>query len=116
MKETVIVYHNPRCSKSRCALDLLKEKGIDYEVVEYLNDVPSEKELKNVITLLGIKPEELLRKGEDDFKNHFKGKNLSDDEWIAAMVKYPKLIERPIVLKGNKAVVARPAERILEIL
>jgi arsenate reductase len=69
-----------------------------------------------VITLLGIKPEELLRKGEDDFKNHFKGKNLSDDEWIAAMVKYPKLIERPIVLKGNKAVVARPAERILEIL
>jgi len=116
MKDKVIVYHNPRCSKSRCALDLLKEKGIDYEVVEYLNNVPTEKELKEVISLLGIRPEELVRKGEDDFKINFKGKTLSDDEWITAMVKYPKLIERPVVVKGNKAVVARPTERILEIL
>jgi arsenate reductase len=116
MKDTVIVYHNPRCSKSRCALDLLKEKGIDYEVVEYLNNVPTEKELKEVISLLGIRPEELVRKREDDFKTNFKGKTLSDDEWITAMVKYPKLIERPVVVKGNKAVVARPTERILEIL
>jgi arsenate reductase len=115
MKDTVIVYHNPRCSKSRCALDLLKEKGIDYEVVEYLNEVPTEKELKQVILKLGIRPEELLRKGEDDFKINYKGKTLSDDEWIRAMVKFPKLIERPIVIKGEMAVVARPAERIEEL-
>ncbi len=116
MKDTVIVYHNPRCSKSRCALDLLKDKGVDFEVVEYLTDVPTESALREVIAKLGIKPEELLRKGEEDFKAHFKGKNLSDEEWIKAMLKFPKLIERPIVVKGNKAVVARPTERVLEIL
>ncbi|MFN5148706.1 MAG: arsenate reductase (glutaredoxin) [Flavobacteriia bacterium] len=116
MKDTVIVYHNPRCSKSRCALDLLKDKAIDFRVVEYLNEVPTQSSLREVISKLGIKPEELLRKGEEDFKTHFKGKNLSDDQWIEAMVKFPKLIERPIVIVGNKAVVARPTERILEIL
>jgi arsenate reductase (glutaredoxin) len=115
MKDNVIVYHNPRCSKSRCALDLLKDKGIDFEVVEYLNEVPTESTLRDVIAKLGIKPEELVRKSEDDFKSHFKGKTLTDDEWIKAMLKFPKLIERPIVIRNEKAVIARPTERIEEL-
>lgn len=115
MKDTVIVYHNPRCSKSRYALDLLKDKGIDFEVVEYLNEVPTESTLRDVISKLGIKPEELVRKNEDDFNSHFKGKTLTDDEWITAMLKFPKLIERPIVIRNGKAVIARPTERIEEL-
>jgi arsenate reductase len=81
-----------------------------------MSQKPTASELKAVIQKLGIAPEELLRKNEDDFRQHFKGKSLSDDEWIDAMIRFPKLIERPIVVKGEKAVVARPADRILEIL
>lgn len=116
MKDQVTVYHNSRCSKSRCALDFLQEKGVEYTIVEYLKDIPTKEELKNVISKLGIQPEDLIRKGEDEYKDNFKGKKLTDDQWIDAMVKYPKLIERPIVLKGDKAVVARPTERILDLL
>lgn len=115
MKEKITVYHNSRCSKSRCAIDFLNEKGIDFEVVEYLKDVPTKTELKELISKLNIKPEDLIRKGEDEFKENFKGKELTDDQWIEAMVKYPKLIERPIVIKGGKAVIARPAENILSL-
>lgn len=111
----MIIYHNNRCSKSRCAIDFLNEKGIDFTIVEYLKDVPTKKELEEIIQKLGIKPEELIRKGEDQFKENFKGKPLSDDEWIEAMLKFPKLIERPIVIRNNKAVIARPTERILDL-
>ena len=113
---SITVYHNPRCSKSRCALDFLKEKGESFEVIEYLNSPLDAVELKEIIQLLGIPPLDLIRKGEEDFKLHFKGKNLSNDEWIEAMVRFPKLIERPIVVKGSRAVVARPTERINELL
>lgn len=116
MEQKITVYHNPRCSKSRCALDLLNEKGLPFHIIEYLTATPTPSELKDVISKLGIQPEDLLRKNEDDFKQHFKGKQLTNDEWIEAMIQFPKLIERPIVINGNKAVVARPAERILEIL
>lgn len=115
MKDTFIVYHNPRCSKSRCALEFLKEKGAEYKVVEYLTDIPKEAELKDLIAKLGIRPEELIRKGEDEYKTNFKRKSLSDDEWIKAMLKFPKLIERPIVLRNGKAVIARPTDRIEEL-
>lgn len=115
MKEKITVYHNSRCSKSRCAIDFLNEKGIDFDVVEYLKDVPTKTELKELISKLKIKPEDLIRKGEDEYKENFKGKELTDDQWIEAMVKYPKLIERPIVIKGGKAVIARPAENILSL-
>ena len=116
MSKKVVVYHNSRCSKSRCALDFLNEKGIDYTVIEYLKDIPSKQELSGIIQKLGVKPEALIRKGEEEFKDHFKGKSLTDDEWMDAMLKFPKLIERPIVLFGDKAVVARPTERIEELL
>lgn len=110
------IYHNPRCSKSRMAKVYLEDKGLNVEVVEYLKDTLSVAELTKTIKLLDIKPIELVRKGEAVYKEQFKGKDLSDIEWIEAMVNYPKLMERPIVINGNKAVVARPAELINEIL
>ncbi|RFC53600.1 arsenate reductase (glutaredoxin) [Brumimicrobium aurantiacum] len=110
------IYHNPRCSKSRNALQILEEKGADVEVVKYLDDTPSKTELKALLGKLGMKAEEIVRKGEKDYKENFKGKSLSDDEWIDAFIQYPKLIERPIFVNGDKAVVGRPPENVLELL
>lgn len=109
---TYTVYHNPRCSKSRLALKYLEEKGESFQTVEYLKNLPSKEEMKEVLNKLNIPAESLLRKNEADFKENYKGKDLTDDEWIDAMLKFPKMIERPIVIKGNKAVVARPTEEI----
>lgn len=110
------ILHNPRCSKSRETLKLIEDAGKEVEVIEYLNDTPSVSELKSIIEKLGIKPLDLVRKGEDVYKDNFKGKTLSDDEWIEAMVKYPKLIERPIVISGKQAVIGRPPQNVLELL
>lgn len=110
------IYHNPHCTKSRQTLNLLLEKGEKPEIIEYLNQVPSKTELKQLLTMLGMKPEALIRKGEDEFKQLFKGKKLTDDQWIQAMVDYPKLIERPIVVKNGKAVIGRPPENVLALL
>jgi arsenate reductase len=110
------IYHNPKCTKSRETLQLIRNSGVEPEIIEYLKDVPSEVQLKDLIGMLGIKPSELVRKGEADYTDNFKGKSLSDDEWIAAMVKYPKLIERPIVVKNKKAVLGRPPENVKELL
>lgn len=110
------IYHNPRCSKSRQTLQIIEESGAEVQIIEYLKDIPSKAELKSVIMLLGVKPEEILRKGEADFKDNFKGKTLSDDQWIDAMIKYPKLIERPIVVKEKRAVIGRPPENVKDLL
>jgi len=110
------IYHNPRCTKSRQTLQLIEEEGQMVEVVEYLKTIPSKQELAELIEKLGITPEKLIRKGEKDYKENFKGKDLSDDEWLEAMVKYPKLIERPIVVKGDKAVLGRPPENVKILL
>lgn len=110
------IYHNNRCSKSRCGIEILEESGRDFEVVKYLDNIPSKKELKTIINLLGIKPIDLVRKNEAIWKSDFKGKTLSDTDIIEAMANHPKLIERPIVINGNKAVIGRPPERILDIL
>ncbi len=112
----ITIYHNPRCSKSRRTLALLEEKGRDFVVKEYLKNPPSKDELKQIVKLLEIKPINLVRKGEPEFKEHFKGKSLSDDEWLEAMVNYPKLIERPIVINEHKAVIGRPPENVLDII
>ncbi len=110
------IYHNPRCSKSRDSYNLLKEHGVDFEVVEYLKTPLTKRELKALLKKLNIPAKELLRKGEKDFKENFIGKELSEEQWIEAMVSYPKLIERPIVVKGNKAVIGRPIENVTRLL
>lgn len=111
-----IIYHNPRCSKSREALEILETQKEDYEVIKYMDELLSVEKLKELIKLLKIKPIELVRTNESIWKEKFKNSDLTDDELIAAMVKYPKLIERPIVIKANKAVIGRPPKKILEIL
>ncbi|GAL66999.1 arsenate reductase (glutaredoxin) [Jejuia pallidilutea] len=110
------IYHNNRCRKSREGLQILENAGTSFKVIKYLEDVPSEKEIKNIISLLGIKPIELVRKNEAIWKSDFKDKNLTDDEIITAMANNPKLIERPIVINGNKAVIGRPPSLILNII
>ncbi len=110
------IYHNPRCRKSRESLELLKSKGINVEIIEYLKEPPTETELRNILDLLKIPAESLIRKGEAIYKEKFKGKRITENQWIKAMLDYPKLIERPIVISEGKARIGRPPEKILEIL
>lgn len=110
------IYHNPRCTKSRQTLALLQEKGVEPEVVEYLKNIPTVEELSELLTYLGIAPMELVRTKEAIWKEQFKGKSLSDEEILQAMVEFPKLIERPIVVKQKKAVLGRPPENVLSLL
>lgn len=110
------IYHNPRCTKSRETLKLIEAKGIKVEIIEYLKDYPSKEELKEVLKKLGVSPEKIIRKGEQIFKDNFKGKRYSDDEWIDTLVANPKLIERPIVFNEKKAVIGRPPENVEELL
>lgn len=115
--KNLTIYHNPRCSKSRQTLALIKDKGIEPEIVLYLENTPEKEELAQLIDQLGITARELLRKGEDAYKEHnLADTNLSDQQLIEAMVKYPKLIERPIVTDGQKAVLGRPPENVSELL
>jgi arsenate reductase len=108
----IVLYHNPRCSKSRSALALLEEKGVAPIVVEYLKTPPTAAELRALVKKLGIKPEALVRTGEDLYKSEFKGKALSDGQWIDALAAHPILIERPIAIRGERAVVGRPPEKV----
>jgi len=110
------IYHNTRCRKSREGLEIIKNSGKDFEIIEYLKKPLTFNQLKEIISLLKIEPIELIRKNETDWKTNFKGKDLSKDEIIKAMVDYPKLIERPIVINNNKAVLGRPPEKIKTIL
>lgn len=110
-----IIFHNPRCGKSREALALLKEQNQDVEIVEYLKDALTEKDIKKLLTILNLKPVQLIRVKEDVFKE-FKNKELTDKQYIELLVKYPILIERPIVIKGNKAIIGRPPQLLLDIL
>lgn len=112
----MIIYHNPRCRKSREALQLLKDNGVDPKVREYLKDIPTVEEFKDVLMKLNMKPSDLLRKGEAVYKEKFKNVNFTDEEWITVMLEYPKLIERPIVVKGYKAVIGRPPETVLDLI
>ena len=116
MSDTITLYHNPRCSKSRAALALLEEKGIAPEVVLYLDTPPTRDALAQVVARLGIAPHDLIRTGEDIYKAEFKGRSLDDDGWLDAMVAHPKLIERPIAIRGERAVIGRPPENVLALL
>ena len=113
----VTIYHNPRCSKSRQTLQLIEEQGVSPEIVLYLENIPSADDIAGLLKKLGISARALLRKGEEAYKEkNLKDESLSDDALIAAMVDAPKLIERPIVVKGSKAVLGRPPENVLELL
>ena len=110
------IYHNPKCSKSRCALELLKESNKAYQVVDYLKEGISKEQIKELLTKLQLSPIELVRTKENVWKEYFKGKTLTDEQIIEAMVQYPQLIERPIVVVGDKAVIGRPTEKINDII
>ncbi len=111
------IYHNPRCSKSRQTLALLEENGIEASIILYLEDNPSASDIKQLLTKLGISARELLRKGEEAYKTfNLADTSLSEETLINAMVEAPKLIERPIVVRGSKAVLGRPPENVLKII
>lgn len=114
---TISIWHNPRCSKSRETLALVQEKGIEPDVFLYLEEKPDAQAIQAILTKLGISARELLRNSEDAYKQqNLKDKTLADDVLINAMVSEPKLIQRPIVVNGNKAKLGRPPEQVLEIL
>lgn len=110
------IYHNPRCSKSRATLALLREAGIEPQIVEYLETPPSAARLKDIVARLEIKPEQLVRKSENIYKSKYAGKTLTDAQWIDAMAAHPILIERPIVVSGKHAVLGRPPENVLQLI
>jgi arsenate reductase len=114
---SITIYHNPRCSKSRAALSLLREKGIEPEIVEYLKEPPDAATLGRLLDMLGLQPRDLIRKKEPEYKaNELDDPALTREQLIAAMVAHPKLIERPIVVKNGKAVLGRPPESVLNLV
>jgi len=110
------IYHNPRCSKSRQALKMIQSAGNKPEIIEYLKMPPSVAELRGVLSKLGLSPWDILRKNETVFKEKYKGKELTEDKLLEAMVQNPILIERPIIVKGNKAVLGRPPDNVLNLV
>ncbi|MBC7426477.1 MAG: arsenate reductase (glutaredoxin) [Bacteroidia bacterium] len=116
MKEKITILHNSRCSKSREALNMICEMGEKPEIIDYLKDTPTAKELTKIIKMIGVKPESLVRKSENIYKEKYKGKTLTDSEWIQAMVDNPILIERPIIIKGDEALIGRPPESVKRFL
>ena len=110
------IYHNPRCSKSRQGLAILNDAKVDFEIVEYLKTPPSEKEIKDILSKLHMEPIDLVRKNEAIWKENYKGKDLSNAQIIKAMAENSKLIERPIVIKDDKAVLGRPPENISSLI
>lgn len=109
------IYHNPRCRKSRETLNIIQENGFEPEIILYLENMPEKNILKSLLDKLNIPAENLIRKNEDVYKTTYKGKSLSEEEWIDAMITHPKLMERPIVVKGDKAVLGRPPENVREL-
>ena len=110
------IYHNPRCSKSRQTLALIQKKGQEVEIIEYLKEVLSFEDLKSILEMLNIKAIELIRTNEIIWKENYRGKEMTDQELINAMMENPKLIERPIVVKNGKAIIGRPPEKVLNLL
>ena len=110
------MYHNPRCKKSRAGLSFLRENGIEPEIREYLKEPLSEKELKTLVGKIGVPASEMVRKQEEIYKKELKGKEFSEDEWIRILSENPKLIQRPIIEKGPRAVLGDPVENIQPLL
>ncbi len=117
MNNDIIIYHNPKCSKSRQALEIIKSKNIEPTVILYLENQISKKEVYKLLSKLKLEVRDILRNGEDEYKkNNLKNENLNNDRLIEFLIKYPELLQRPIVVKGDKAVIGRPPEEILKIL
>ena len=115
--DKTVIYHNPRCSKSRETLQLIEDRNVTAEIIDYLEDPPSADELRRIIDLLGIPARELMRTTEDVYKEaELDDESLSDDEIIDAICEYPALLQRPIVISGNRAIIGRPPSRVLEII
>lgn len=110
------IYHNQMCSKSRAALTLLEERGEEFVVKEYLNQVPSKEELEGIVKMLGIRPIDLIRKHEEVFKQNYADMELDDEHWIDIMIQNPILIERPIVVRDGIATIGRPIVKVMELL
>jgi len=110
------IYHNPACSKSRATLELLRASGVPLQVIEYLKTPPSAAGLAAIVDKLGIRPADLVRRGEAVFREQYAGRELSDAQWLAAMVAHPILIERPIVVGDASAVIGRPPENVRRLL
>lgn len=113
---SIVIYHNSRCSKSRSACELLAGNGLDAEIIEYLKTPPSREELQALLRKLGMKASDLVRRSESVFKDNYADKVLTENEWLEALCQHPILIERPIVVFGDRAVVARPPEKLLELI
>jgi len=114
--QTVKIWHNQRCSKSRAAMEILEQNNCDTEVVKYLETNPDETQIKTILKMLGITPRELMRQKEDLYKEMKLKEETNDEKLISAMAQNPKLIERPIIIKNNRAIIGRPTERIAEFL
>lgn len=110
------IYHNEQCSKSNATLELIRQNGITPQVVEYLKVTPNKEELKSLLVMLNLKPLQLIRTQEPLFQQNFIKLTLTDEQWIDIMLQYPELIERPIVVKDGKAIIARPVEKVLDLL
>ena len=117
MSDKVQILHNPRCSKSRQTRDILENQGVEASIVEYLKTPPTTAQLEEILDILGLEPRELMRKHEKPYKeNNLDDDSLTREQLIQAMVDNPILIERPIVIKGKKAAIGRPPEKVLDIL
>jgi arsenate reductase len=117
MTDTITIYHNPRCSKSRATLELLKSGGKEPQLVEYLKEPPTAETLAGILDMLGMEPRDLMRKKEKEYREAgLDNPDLGREELIAAMVEHPRLIERPIVVANGRAAIGRPPEKVLEIL
>jgi arsenate reductase len=112
----ITIYHNGECSKSKGALEILQEQGVEFEVRYYLIESPTIEELKDVLQKLRLNVNDIVRKNEPVYLERYEGKEMNEDEWLSVLTGNPELIERPIVVNGNKAIVARPPEKVLEIL
>lgn len=112
----LVIYHNPRCSKSRAVCDLIAGRALEADIIDYLKTPPSREELRTLLDKLGMKASELVRRGESVYQEHYAGKTLDEAEWIEALCRHPILIERPIVVCGDRAVVGRPPEKALALI
>ncbi len=112
----ITIYHNPKCRKSRAGVEYLQEKGVECSIVEYLKTPFTREQFKDLLMKLNMKPEEVVRTQEDEYKEKLKGKSFNDEEWITILLENPRLIQRPIVVKNHKAVIGQPLEEIDRLL